>query len=164
MSSKHLWIILGLATTALALPATANAAAPTRTVSSSMSDTVYPAGTYCDFTIERVVAAQVAKLVFFDNHGNFLRAELHAAFTVTHKNFYTSYTLTESGVNDVTVTGTTTKIVGLFWHLRDAQGKLVLVRAGQLVVDVSNNVIKVTPSVDPAFVSAECQALGGNAA
>jgi hypothetical protein len=62
MNLKHLWIVLGVAATALALPVTANAAAPTRTVSSSVSDTVYPAGTYCDFTIERIVAAQVKTL------------------------------------------------------------------------------------------------------
>jgi hypothetical protein len=164
MSLKHLWIVLGVATTAVALPATAYAAAPTHTVSNSMSDTVYPAGTYCDFTIERVVAAHVATLVFFDNHGNFVRAELHVAYNVTHKNLDTGYTLTESGISNVTLTSTTSKTVGVFWHLRDAQGKLVLVQAGQLVVDFNNNVIKVTPSVDPAFISVECEALGGQAA
>ncbi len=164
MNLKRLWIVLGVATAALALPATASAAPPSHTVSSSTSDTVYPAGTYCDFTIERVVAAQVQTLIFLDNQGNFVRAQLHVAFTVTHKNLDTGYTLTESGVNNVTVTDTTAKIVGVFWHLRDAQGKLVLVQAGQLVVDVNNNVIKVTPSVDPAFIPVECAALGGNAA
>lgn len=57
------------------------------------------------------------------------------------------------------------KDVGVFWHLRTADGKLVLVQAGQLVVSAAiGEVLKVTPSVNPDEAAVICPALGGNPA
>ena len=86
--------------------------------------------------------------------------------TVTHTNLDTGYVLTE--LDHVTVTfdnvAGTQKQVGIFWHLRDASGKIVLVQAGQVVFDASGDVIKVTPNFNPDFAAVACPALGGQPA
>ena len=55
------------------------------------------------------------------------------------------------------------KDVGVFWHLRDASGKMVLVHAGQLRFD-ETGLIKFTPNLNPDFAAVICPALGGNPA
>jgi hypothetical protein len=55
------------------------------------------------------------------------------------------------------------KDVGLFWHLRDASGKIVVVQAGQLRFD-ENGFVSATPNINPDFPAVICPALGGNPA
>ena len=84
---------------------------------------------------------------------------------VTHVNVDTGYTLTERDQFDFTVyPDGTSKQVGLVFDLRDASGKLVLVRAGQVVFDPSGNVLKITPHMTADFAGTICPALGGSPA
>lgn len=53
---------------------------------------------------------------------------------------------------------------GLLWHLRDAEGKLILVEAGLIVYDLNENVLKVTPNRTPGLWEVMCPALGGEPA
>jgi hypothetical protein len=49
--------------------------------------------------------------------------------------------------------------------LRDADGKLVLIQAGQLVVNAdTGEIVKLTPSINPDFAAVVCPALGGQPA
>src|SRR4029078_3597309 len=59
----------------------------------------------------------------------------------------------------------TVKTVGVFWHLRDAAGRMVVVQAGPLTLDLTTGELtKVTPNVDPDFAAVICPALGGSPA
>jgi hypothetical protein len=58
----------------------------------------------------------------------------------------------------------TGKNVGVFWHLRNAAGKLVVVQAGQMTFDSNGNLIKVTPHLNPDYAAVICPALGGSPA
>jgi hypothetical protein len=56
---------------------------------------------------------------------------------------------------------------GIFWHLRDASGHNVLVRAGEATFDASTGqLISFTPSSaqDQTFAQVICPALGGRPA
>lgn len=56
---------------------------------------------------------------------------------------------------------------GIFWHLRDPSGKLVLVKAGEATFDTSTGqLIKFTPNSaqDQTTAQVICPALGGNPA
>jgi hypothetical protein len=89
----------------------------------------------------------------------------------THINLDTGYTLTET---DEVVTqfpttpfGSATLIeVGLFWHLRDASGNIVLVKAGTVTLDTATGEVSGTPNsgFDKTFAETICPALGGNPA
>ena len=54
------------------------------------------------------------------------------------------------------------KQVGLIWHLRDASGNLVVVGAGEALIDTSTGeLLKFTPNFKPDFAAVICPALGG---
>jgi hypothetical protein len=85
----------------------------------------------------------------------------------THTNLDTGYSLTE--VDHFTAEfddGTARyKQVGIFWHLRDPSGKLVVVQAGQSIFDTNTGeLLKVTPNNNPDFAAVICPALGGSPA
>jgi hypothetical protein len=91
----------------------------------------------------------------------------HISLVKTHTNVETGYSLTD--VDHFTVEFNAGmerfKQVGVAWHLRDAQGKLVVVQAGQLVFDTgTGEIVKGTPSLNPDFAAVICPALGGNPA
>jgi hypothetical protein len=51
---------------------------------------------------------------------------------------------------------------GQNWHLRDMDGKLVLVRSGRYIQDGNTGeILWATPKGDPDFVNIVCRALGG---
>jgi hypothetical protein len=57
------------------------------------------------------------------------------------------------------------RVVGIFWHLRDADGKIVLVQSGQLVINLeTGEIFEVTPAINPDFAAVICPALGGQPA
>ena len=119
------------------------------------------AGTICDFELfETFTGTDVIK-EFND------RVEIHDSIKTTHTNVDTGYTLTESYVTNFTVyLDGSTKAVGIVFHLLDANGKIVVVQAGQLIFDPDGNIIKHTPGIDANGPSREviCPALGGNPA
>ena len=86
---------------------------------------------------------------------------------ITHINLDTGYTLTE--VDDIvfvfTAADAQLQQVGLFWHLRNPDGKIVVVQAGLITVDTdTGEVLKVTPNINPDAAAVLCPALGGNPA
>jgi hypothetical protein len=123
-----------------------------------------PAGTLCDFAYhEESVVTQNLKR-FFDDDGNLVRVELLNELTVLHQNADTGLTLIELvrvAVHADFVTGEVST-TGQNWHLRNEDGRLVLVGAGRLVTDlVTGEIISETPNFLADFAQTNCTALGG---
>ena len=126
-------------------------------------ENLYPAGTLCNFTLDDTFTVEV----------NFAAAPNGANQTLltehnTHTNVDTGYSLTEvDHVNQVGPPPSSTSMqVGIFWHLRDASGQAVLVKAGEVTFDSTGNVISFTPnsSFDQTYAQIICPALGGSPA
>ena len=156
---RKLTLLLGLVM-GLALVATAAAASPTHETFPFSGAVTNPAGNPCDFEYSQVFSGKDEVTSFSDG-----RVQVHEKVTVTHTNLDTGYALTENDQISVTFYAAGgNKAVGVFWHLRDASGKLVVVQAGQLVYDAGNNLVKFTPHTNPDFAAVICPALGGNPA
>lgn len=124
-------------------------------------DDMFPAGTVCDFNEEDSFTGTLTFTAA--PNGTFVQQQ---SVDVTHTNLDTGYTLTE---HDVTTTivpanGSTFIVAGVFWHLRDPSGKIVLVKAGQGVFDLTTGeTVSFTPnsSLDQSAGDILCPALGG---
>jgi hypothetical protein len=137
----------------------ARADQPTMTPINDSGTLDFPAGTACDFHYAVAFTDTGSQTVFSD------RTELHIVEVVTHVNVDTGYTLTERDQFNVTVyPDGTFKQVGIVWHLRDASGKLVVEHSGQVIVDPSGNLVKITPGIGPDPATTICTALGGSPA
>jgi hypothetical protein len=131
-------------------------------------DFVFPAGTLCDFTYENLSTQTFIVTAPPPNDV----VVVHITAYNTHINVDTGYTLTEVDqyVSQFPTTpfGSPTLIqVGLFWHLRDASGKIVLVKAGEVTFDAATGeVVEFTPnsSFDKSFAETICPLLGGSPA
>lgn len=117
-----------------------------------------PAGAFCTFTYGEAATVSLNAIIFAGSETD------HIAFTDTHTNLDTGFSLTETGDFTVFTTAGQTKTVGIFWHLRNADGKLVVVQAGQLVISAAGEIVKVTPDVNPDNAAVICPALGGQPA
>ena len=117
-----------------------------------------PAGAFCNFTYGEAATVSLNAIIFAGSETD------HIAFTDTHTNLDTGFSLTETGDFTVVTTAGQTKTVGIFWHLRNADGKLVVVQAGQLVISATGEILKVTPDVNPDNAAVICPALGGQPA
>ena len=117
-----------------------------------------PAGAFCDFTYGEAATVSLNAIIFANSETD------HIAFTDTHTNLDTGFSLTETGDFTVFTAAGQTKTVGIFWHLRNADGKLVVVQAGQLVISAAGEIVKVTPDVNPDSAAVICPALGGQPA
>jgi hypothetical protein len=119
----------------------------------------FPAGQVCDFALRESATISENAITFPD------RTIEHLKFQITHTNLVTGFKLTEIDHSTLfTAADGQTKQVGIFWHLRNAQGKIVVVQAGQLVLSATGKVLKVTPGVNPDFAAVICPALGGQPA
>jgi hypothetical protein len=99
-----------------------------------------PAGSICDFTLGESYTGTISLTFFSDG-----------------------YTLTEYDViNETDYNDGTSKQLGVFWHLRDANGKIVVVHAGQITLDANFDVASFTPNSGPDTAAVLCPALGGN--
>ena len=118
----------------------------------------FKAGEVCDFPYRQAVTVNFTFKPF--SSGKYIE---HDQLFVSHTNVSTGYTLREHDSEAFIVNDKqgTIKTVGVFWHLRDASGKLVVVEAGQMTFDSNFNLIKVTPHVNPDFAAVICPALGG---
>jgi hypothetical protein len=153
-------LLLALALAALATGSVvpiAAAAAPERFTESFEGTFVVPDGELCDFEYSQTFSGTDDITIFSD------RVQIQETLTVAHTNVETNYTLTESDRLFFTFAEGSEKDVGIFWHLRDASGKMVLVQAGQLRFD-ETGLIKFTPNINPDFAAVICPALGGNPA
>jgi hypothetical protein len=117
-----------------------------------------PPGAFCNFTYGEAATVTLNAIIFAGNETD------HIAFTDTHTNLGTGFSLTETGDFTVFTTAGQTKTVGIFWHLRNADGQLVVIQAGQLVISAAGEIVKVTPAVTPDNAAVICPALGGQPA
>ena len=154
-------LVLALAMGALAtgyLAPVAMAAPPERFTDTFEGTNSIPEGELCDFDYEQVFSG-TDQVTFFSDGS----VQVHEQLTVAHTNLDTGYTLTENDVIFLTFRADSEKDVGLFWHLRDPDGKMVVVQAGQLRFD-ETGLIKFTPNINPDFAEVICPALGGSPA
>jgi hypothetical protein len=113
---------------------------------------------FCDFDLHNVVAGSDNVVKFPD------RMIHHITVHIAHTNLATGFTLTETDhFTEFTAADGQIKDVGLFWRLRNPDGKLVVVQAGQLVIS-ADEVVKVAPAVNPDGAAVICPALGGQPA
>lgn len=117
-----------------------------------------PAGTFCNFNYGEVATVSLNAIISADSETD------HIAFTDTHTNLDTGFSLTETGDFTVFTTAGQTKTIGIVWHLRNADGQLVVHQAGQLVISAAGEILKVTPDVNPDNAAVICPALGGQPA
>jgi hypothetical protein len=159
-------VVLGATLALFALAATASAAGPAH-LKFSLTDTEFaPAGELCDFDYSASFTAEVNTIVFGDPNDPTRFIE-HVALVKTHTNVDTGLTLSETDHFTTEFNAATEQVkqVGIFWHLRDPSGKLVVIQAGQVLFDTSTGeLLKVTPNVNPDFAAVICPALGGSPA
>lgn len=117
-----------------------------------------PAGAFCNFSYGEAATVSLNAIIFAGRETD------HIAFTDTHTNLDTGFSLTETGDFTVFTAAGQTKTVGIFWHLRNADGKLVVHQAGQLVISPAGEILKATPDVNPDNAAVICPALGGQTA
>jgi hypothetical protein len=163
---KRLLLAISVAAAAL-LALTAGAARPDASHFSfdyTVGPVVFPAGTLCDFTFESSTTAHQIETDV--SNGLFV---FHTTQYNTHTNLDTGYSLTE--VDQVTslfsFSSPTTLSTGIFWHLRDASGNQVLVKAGEATFDATTfELLSFTPNsgFDKTFAQIICPALGGSPA
>ncbi len=119
-----------------------------------------PAGSLCDFDYRQTYTEQDTYTLFSDG-----RVKLQIKVSDVNLNLDTGATLHESVTFQITdYPDGRERQSGVFWKLRDENGKLVVVYAGQLLFDASFNLVKFTPNSDPGFAQAICTALGGKPA
>jgi hypothetical protein len=135
------------------------ATGPQHVKSTFLFDNIFPAGTLCDFDFHNVFAGSTDTITFPDR--TIEHFEVHA----TDTNLATGFTLTDTDhFTAFTASDGQTKFVGLIFHLRTTDGKLVVNQAGQLVVSATGEVLKVTPSINPNDREVLCTTLGGHPA
>lgn len=159
-------LISSVVLAALVLSATAALADPPTHTKFTISDTfTAPAGTACDFNYQVSFTIEFNVITFGDPN-NPTRFIDHETQYVTHVNLDTGYTLTEVDHATFQDNGTGRfKTVGLVWHLRDPSGKIVVVHAGQLIIDLNTGeILKATPNVGTDAAAIICPALGGSPA
>jgi len=119
----------------------------------------FRAGEFCDFAY-RIAASGTDNVIIFPD-----KTIDHVTIQVAHTNLDTGFTLTETDHFTVTTAmDGQNKLVGIFWHLRNADGKLVVVHAGQMVFSPTGEVLKFTPNMNPDDAAVICPALGGHPA
>jgi hypothetical protein len=117
-----------------------------------------PAGAFCNFNYGEVATVSLDAIIFADRETD------HITINDTHTNLDTGFSLTETDHLTMFTAAGQTKTVGIFWHLRNADGKLVVVQAGQLVISSTGEILKVTPDLNPDSAAVICPALGGQPA
>jgi hypothetical protein len=167
--AMRLGLVLSLVSLVVAFAAASSSAAPPTHLKSTFStDFTAPAGTFCDFNYFNSVTFELNSIVFGDPK-NPTRIIVHLTEFVRHINLDTGYTLTEvdhfTDNYDLAGAKQQAKQVGLVWHLRDPSGKLVVVQAGQVLIDFNTGeILKATPNLNPDGAAVICPALGGSPA
>jgi hypothetical protein len=155
---RRLLLALGVGALATGFLAPVALASPPEQFTETFAGTrVFPAGEICDFEYSQTFSGTDDVTIFGD------RVQVHETLTVSHTNVDTGYTLTENDTLFFTFGADEEKDVGIFWALRDADGKLVVLQAGQLRFD-ETGLIKFTPNLNPDFAAVICPALGGDPA
>jgi hypothetical protein len=150
-------------------PASAASAKPTRQTDTFSFAARHPAGEICDFALRDTVTLTITILTLTDSSGDAVLEVEHGTGTITHTNVSTGYTLTETApLNSVRwLDSNTGSTMGVQWHLRDPDGKLVLTVAGRLKYTLDPfDILSITPRVERYLDYAEtiCPLLGGSPA
>jgi hypothetical protein len=124
----------------------------------------FPAGTLCDFDEQETVTVVGHETIAPNGQD-----VVHLTLYITHTNLDTGYALTETDETNAAMqlSKSTYVTTGIFWHLRDPNGKVVLVKAGEATIDfTTGELIKFTPNsaFDQSFEDIICPALGGSPA
>jgi hypothetical protein len=154
-------LVLCVAVVALAVAGVAAAAGPTHEKSSFSDEINIPAGGLCNFNYHNEFTIYFNDVIFGDPDNPTKIIEQTTVY-VTHVNLDTGYTVTEIDHGSSTYYPATDsgKNAGLWsWHLRDPNGKIILVGAG-LVRFSNGETLKLTPGTNADF-SLICGALGG---
>jgi hypothetical protein len=140
----------------MAAASTASASRPLHERSSFSASFDLAAGEFCDFAYHQEGTAYSNALIWGDleNPTKVTNVDTGATLSeVDHITFFFSARTARQ------------KTVGLFWHLRTADGKIVVVHAGQWVIDTNTGeTVKITPNFNPDFAAVVCPALGGHSA
>lgn len=130
--------------------ASASAASPPqhlrRTVGPLVLDA--PAGMFCDFAFHGEESYRQNLTRFFDDAGDLVRVEDQVDLTIFRRNVETGTTLTEHDhyAAHVDLVDGTVSVTGQSWHVRNADGRLVLSGAGFTSFDpVTGDVFRETP-------------------
>jgi hypothetical protein len=152
--------LAGVAALALVVSSVAAAAPPTRLVFTGDEENPKPAGTLCDFNYTVRFHFTLEITIFSDG-----RERWQWTLPASHINLDTGYRLTETSRYSTIYYSDHEKSAGLFFHLRDPAGKIVVVHAGQLYL--SDTGVKFTPnsggSGSSDYAAVVCPALGGHA-
>jgi hypothetical protein len=165
---RRLFLITCLVLSTLALSAQAAwAGGPTHILKQTFSGSFsVPAGELCDFDYSQSFTV-VDTGVIFGDPDNPTRTVINETEFNTHTNLDTGYSLSERDqiVFQFDASDAQFKQVGIFWHLRNADGKIVVVQAGQLLFNTdTGELLKFTPNLNPDFAAVLCTALGGQPA
>jgi hypothetical protein len=134
-----------------------------------------PAGTLCDFDYHADFVVSYQIRAFF-NGG--LLDQAHVEQIVTHTNLDTGFSITDTPVYNIAsqaLLGPEERSVsysgGVFWHLKDADGRPVTVEAGQIRYTFEEGedgepivTTEYTPNLTPDAADVICPALGGHPA
>jgi len=129
---------------------------PQHVTSTITFDFTVPAGAVCDFAIRNVGTVSDNVVIFPD------RMIDHVVIHAAHTNVATGFTLTETDhATTFTAADGQVKGVGIEFHLRTPEGKIVVVHAGQIVVSATGEILKFTPNFNLDLAAVICPALGG---
>jgi hypothetical protein len=126
-----------------------------------------PAGALCDFAYHEEDVGTLNTTRFFDDQGNLIGVEDQIAVSILHRNAATGQTLTEDlhYAAHVDVSGGQVRVTGQSWHLRAADGRLVLAGAGLIATDLlTGDILRQTPGALASVAATICPALGGSPA
>jgi len=128
------------------------------------SELDFPAGELCNFNYhgETIVTQNIKR--FFDASGNVTNVIRNEDLWVLHRNVDTGLTFTEVDHYTVKIDFVTGVIEssGQNWHLRDVDGRIVLVRSGRFVQDLlTGEILWSSHFGDPDIAQTICTALGG---
>lgn len=144
---------------ALNYSSVAAASPPTHLTFSGDEENPKPAGTLCDFNYTVRFHFTLDITIFSDG-----RERWQWTLPATHINLDSGYSLTETSRYTTIYYSDHEKSAGLFFQLRDPDGRMVVVHAGQLYL--SDTQVKFTPnsggSGAPEFAAVVCPALGGH--
>jgi hypothetical protein len=154
--------VLAVGTVLGAAPVAGSTAAwaggPQHVTSTISGELTVPAGKLCDFRYHNAFTATDKAIIFPD------KMIEHVVINATHKNVDTGFTLTETDHFTLITAAGQTKEAGVQWHLRTADGKIVVVHAGKIVFSSTGDVLSFTPNTSPDFGAVVCPALGGHTA